>query len=172
MGAQPCPRVAATRQCLSCRISLMVKELGLKLSRRGIEANDLDPADADRTDAAIRGMHDETPARQPLVHIAGDDRHSRYIGPRDGFSFGHPSADEHIELLELRRPLTLVCLHTRSSLVGLTFTRSTAESRHDPGDGAVKNLENSRFNVWSDAACRQLRRGLVRGQQGYSSSSP
>src|SRR5262245_44826044 len=93
----------------------MVKEMGLKLSRRWIEANDLDPTHADGTDAAIRRMHDETPARQPLIYVAGDDRRSRRIGLRDGFAFGHPSADEHIELLELGRPLTLVCLHTRSS---------------------------------------------------------
>src|SRR5262249_15154401 len=115
VGAQPGPCVAATRQCLSYRISLMVKEVGLKLSRRGIEANDLDPAHADGADAAKGGMHDETPARQPLIHIAGDDRHSRRIGFRDGFAFGHPSADEYIELLELERPLTSICLHTRSS---------------------------------------------------------
>src|SRR5262249_62279822 len=108
VGAQPGPRVAATRQCLSCRISLMVKEVGLKLSRRGIEANDLDPAHVDGADAAIRGMHDETPARQPLIHVAGDNRHSRRIWPRGGFAFGHPSADEPIAFLEPRRPLTLV----------------------------------------------------------------
>src|SRR5262245_34472342 len=101
MGAQPGPCIAATRQCLSFRISLMVKEVGLKLSCRGIEANDLDPAHADSADAAIRGMHDETPAGQPLIHVTGDDRHSRRIGLRGGFAFGYPSTDEHVELLEL-----------------------------------------------------------------------
>src|SRR5262245_66603856 len=95
----------------------MVKEVGLKLARRGIEANDLYPANADGADAAIRGMHDETPARQPLIHVAGDDRHSRRSGRRDGFALGHPSADEHIELLELGRPLTLVCFHLHTSLM-------------------------------------------------------
>src|SRR5262245_24110851 len=75
-------------------------------------------------------MHDETPARQPLIHVAGDDRHCRRIGLRDSFAFGHPSTDEHIELLELVRPLTLVCLHTRSSFSHLRLHRPMRIPRH------------------------------------------
>src|SRR5262245_28577988 len=139
MGAQPGPCVAATRQCLSFGICLMVNEVRLKLSRLVIEANDLDPAHTDSTDAAIRGMQDETPARQPLIHVAGDDRHSLRIGLRDGFAFGHPSADEHIELLELGRPLTLVCLHTRSSF--RTRACTVHCGFHDTSQMSVKILK-------------------------------
>jgi hypothetical protein len=39
---------------------------------------------------------------QRLTDIAGDNRHSRRVSLRDGLSFGHPSADEHVQPLEFQ----------------------------------------------------------------------
>jgi hypothetical protein len=71
-------------------------------------ADDPDPSDGYRPDAAVDRMHCETFVRQPPVDVAGLDRHSRCVRLRDGLSAGDPSSDEGVQPIEFWRPIAPV----------------------------------------------------------------
>jgi hypothetical protein len=75
-------------------------------------------------------------SRQRLIDIAGDNPHSWRVSLRDGLSFRHPSADEHVQPLEFRRALALfgdaVSLNTGPPFSGRVRGRDGVALRDAP----------------------------------------
>src|SRR5215510_11545227 len=88
--ALPRPNAIPARQSLDENISLTIEEMGAILAGCGIVTDNLQSSDTNIANAAICRMHHEMTSGRPLIHIAGDNRHGRGAGCRDGFSFGEP----------------------------------------------------------------------------------
>lgn len=101
----PRPDAVPARQRLRRGVPLAVEEVSLILAGCGIVADDLEPSHLDRPDAAVCGVHDEVATRRPVVHVAGEDSRGGNLCAPCRLALGDPTADEHIEAVELRRAL-------------------------------------------------------------------
>src|SRR5262245_1064446 len=71
----PRPNTLLEDQCLRNHISRVVKEVGAELIGGWIVPDDLKPTHVLLSDTAIRRVHDELPARPPLVDVTREDPH-------------------------------------------------------------------------------------------------
>src|SRR5262249_22758219 len=73
-----------------------------KLPGGRVIPNDLEAANTDGSDPAVRGMHDEVAARCPLIDVARHDglRWSAILW--GGLTLCQPAADEHVQSFQLR----------------------------------------------------------------------
>ncbi len=99
----PDPCTVLMRQGFANDISFVVEKMRSILTRFGIVTDDLKAADIKQSDAAIRGMHQETASGNPCVDIACDNLRSGSIRARRCASFGNPSTDKDPESIERNR---------------------------------------------------------------------
>src|SRR5262245_35658920 len=100
--ALPGPDAVDAGQGLAFRIPLAVKKVCLKLTGGRVIPNDLEAANTDGSDSAVRGMHDEVAARRPLIDVARDDGLRWSVISWDGLTLCQPAADEHVQWFQLK----------------------------------------------------------------------
>src|SRR4030095_295317 len=73
----PCPRAISEGQRLRNHVAAVVKEVSADLAGCWSVADALEPARVLLSNTAIRWVHDELPARSPLIDVAREDPHRR-----------------------------------------------------------------------------------------------
>src|SRR5262245_10297775 len=100
--ALPGPDAVDAGQGLAFGISLAVKKVCLKLTGGRVTPNDLEAANTNGSDSAVRGLHDEVAARRPLIDVARHDRLRWSVILSAGPTFGPPPAKEHVQWFQLK----------------------------------------------------------------------
>jgi len=99
--ALPGPDAVDAGQGLTFGIPLAVKKVCLKLTGGCVIPNDLEAANTNGSDSAVRGMHDEVAARRPLIDVARHDGLRSSVILWDGLTLRQPAADEHVQWFQL-----------------------------------------------------------------------